>query len=215
MLHPVAISRCNFLGSKPVNKDMATDKLTDQQLVKQILAGDKELFRQFVKRFERLVRHVVSKMMTNTHDCDDICQDVFVKIYINLARFRFDSKLSTWVGRISYNTCLNHLDKKRATVMADYGTEDETVDSWSDPRVATELAAEGNDVAIKVASEIDQLPVIYGTILSLFHLQEMRYGEIAAILSMPEGTVKSYLFRARRMLRDRLSVKYAPEELWA
>lgn len=99
--------------------------------------------------------------------------------------------------------------------MADYGTEGETVDSWADPRVATELTAEGNDVAIKISTEIDELPVIYGTILSLFHLQEMRYSEIAAILSMPEGTVKSYLFRARRMLKERLSVRYSLEELWA
>ena len=77
---------------------MATDnneKLTDRQLVEQILAGDKELYRLFVSQYERLVRHVVSKMMTNDHDCEDIYQDVFVKIYINLARFRFDSKLST------------------------------------------------------------------------------------------------------------------------
>lgn len=197
---------------------MATDKhdkMTDQQLVEQILAGNKELYRLLVTQHERLVRHVVSKMMTNSHDCDDICQDVFVKIYVNLNRFRFDSKLSTWIGRISYNTCLNHLDKKRATVMADFGAEGETADSWADPRGATELAAEGNDVAVRIASEIDELPVIYGTILSLFHLQEMRYGEIADILSMPEGTVKSYLFRARRMLKERLSVRYTPEELWA
>ena len=91
-----------------VNIYMDNENLTDQQLVERILAGEKELYRYFVTRYERLVRHVVSKMMSNKHDCDDICQDVFVKIYTNLSGFRFDSKLSTWVGRISYNTCLNH-----------------------------------------------------------------------------------------------------------
>lgn len=194
---------------------MTVDKLTDEQLVRAVLEGDKELYRQFVVRFERLVRHVVARMMSNSHDIEDICQDVFVKIYTNLSSFRFDAKLSTWIGRISYNTCLNHLDKKRATLMADYGTDEDPMESWADPEVATELVAEGNDVAVRLSAEIDKLPVIYGTILSLFHLQEMRYGEIADILSMPEGTVKSYLFRARKMLKSRLSVRYTPEELWA
>jgi RNA polymerase sigma-70 factor (ECF subfamily) len=194
---------------------MTKAKLTDEQLIRALLEGEKGLYREFVVRYERLVRHVVSRMMANSHDVEDICQDVFVKIYINLSGFRFDSKLSTWVGRIAYNTSLNYLDKKRATLMADYGTDEDPMESWSDPEMATEQIAEGNDVAIKLSTEIDKLPVIYGTILSLFHLQDMRYGEIAEILSLPEGTVKSYLFRARRMLKVRLSVRYSAEELWA
>ena len=61
--------------------------------------------------------------------------------------------------------------------------------------------------------EIDRLPVLYGTILSLYHLEEMSYREIADVMQLPEGTVKSYLFRARKMLKERLSSAYAEEDL--
>ncbi len=194
---------------------MKRDDYSDQQLVEEILGGNKELFRLFISRYERLVRHVVSRMLTNSTDCDDLAQDVFVKVYQNLSGFQFNSKLSTWVGRIAYNSCLNHLDKKRALLVGDLGSDDVTMDSWSDPGSITEGLAENNDIAVRISTEIDRLPVIYGTILSLFHLQEMRYAEIAELLSLPEGTVKSYLFRARKMLKERLIGQYDWEELCA
>ena len=194
---------------------MKTVEYDDRQLVAEILGGNKELFRLFISRYERLVRHVVGRMLTNSTDCDDLCQDVFVKVYQNLAGFQFNAKLSTWVGRIAYNSCLNHIDKKRALLVGDLGSEENTMDSWTDPNSTSDILAESNDLAVRLSTEIDRLPVIYGTILSLFHLQEMRYSEIADVLSLPEGTVKSYLFRARKMLKERLVGQYTLEELCA
>lgn len=189
--------------------------LDNRDLVKNIIDGNREAFREFVVRYERLVRHVVFRMLPNETDREDVCQDVFLKIYQNLAGFQFNSRISTWVARIAYNTCLNHLEKKKVPLVGDCVGENETTDCWTDTSANTEGYAEDRDVAVKICSEIDKLPVIYGTILSLFHLQEMRYHEIAKILSMPEGTVKSYLFRARKMLKERLMDRYALEELCA
>ncbi|MDD3731275.1 MAG: sigma-70 family RNA polymerase sigma factor [candidate division Zixibacteria bacterium] len=70
------------------------------------------------------------------------------------------------------------------------------------------------NLAYRLCQEIDELPVSYGLILSLYHLQEMTYKEISDILSMPEGTVKSYLFRARKLLKDRLVKNYCREDIW-
>jgi RNA polymerase sigma factor (sigma-70 family) len=68
---------------------------------------------------------------------------------------------------------------------------------------------------VRLCEEIDKLPTIYGTIVSLFHLHDMSYADIADILSLPDGTVKSYLFRARQMLKERMMARYSQEELCA
>ena len=147
---------------------------------------------------------------------EDLCQDVFIKVYRNLGGFRFDSKLSTWIARIAFTTCLNYLEKKKLPLYEDSSPEGLTVDDCAsvgqkDPECWTGV----RQASVRVCEEIDELPVIYGTILSLFHLQDMTYAEISDILQMPDGTVKSYLFRARKMLKERLQVRYSLEELCA
>jgi RNA polymerase sigma factor (sigma-70 family) len=192
---------------------MDGSKLDPAQLIRRILDGDKQAYRLFVEQYQRLVRQIVYRMLPNDSDRDDVSQDVFVKIYQNLSGFQFNSKVSTWVARITYNTCLNHIEKKRVPLIGDCVDEETTSDAWEDPDDITGGYAEGRDLSLKLAAEIDELPVIYGTILSLFHLQEMKYEEIAEILSLPVGTVKSYLFRARQMLKERLAVRFTVEDL--
>jgi len=184
-------------------------------LVDDILAGNRNAFRDLVEQHERLVRQVVYRMLPNQADREDVCQDVFVKVYQNLAGFEFNCKLSTWIARIAYNTALNHLDKKRVPLLGDCIDENTTTDHWPTESPSTELFAENREMAVKLATEIDALPVMYGVVLSLYHLQEMKYNEIAEILRVPIGTVKNYLFRARQMLKDRLVSRFAAEELCA
>jgi RNA polymerase sigma-70 factor (ECF subfamily) len=183
--------------------------------VEQILAGDPNAFKRLVKDHERLVGQVVFRMISNVTDREDICQDIFVKVYQNLKGFRFNSKLSTWIARIAFTTCLNYLDKKKVPLYEDCAPEGRTIDDCYGEATSPEQWAGGRQASVKVCEEIDQLPVIYGTILSLFHLQDMSYSEISSVLAMPDGTVKSYLFRARKMLKERLRSKYNLEELCA
>jgi RNA polymerase sigma-70 factor (ECF subfamily) len=187
--------------------------MTDQGLVADVLTGDQQAFRSLVRKYQALVTHVVYRLVRNETDRQDVCQDVFMKVHSHLEGFQFQSKLSTWVARIAYNTALNHLDKKKVELYDDLTAEHETIEDRPTDLVAPDQAAAIADSASRVRAEIDRLPVLYGTILALYHLEEMSYRDIADVMHMPEGTVKSYLFRARRMLKDRLVAAYSEEDL--
>ena len=178
------------------------------------MAGNKNAFRLLIDRYRRLVSHVVFRMIPPGPDQEDMCQEVFVKVYQNLSRFRFDAKLSTWIARIAYNNCLNFLEKKRLPLYDDLSRDDNPYEpaapeESSRPDRQYENANSGE----LVRAEIMCLPPAYRTIITLFHLEQMSYNEIADIMDMPEGTVKSHLFRARQILKKRLEAKFQREEL--
>lgn len=183
------------------------------QQIERILSGDHKAFEEFVKQHQRLVSHIVFRMVPNEEDRKDICQDVFLKVHQNLAGFRHESKLSTWVGRVAYNRCLNHLEKKKVPLFEDHCPEGATIDSVIGQSIQPDEYAEHQDLATLLRAEIAELPTQYRAIVSLYHLDEMTYKEIGEITRLPEGTVKSYLFRARKLLKERLAAKYQPEEL--
>ena len=183
--------------------------------VEQILAGDKDAFARFIDRYKALVVHVVYRMIPNREDREDILQEVFMKIYRSLAGFRFESKLSTWVARVAYNTCVNHLNKKRELLLEEFRPDLETLDELAGDGERPDQSAEGMDVSLRLRAEIEKLPLAYRTILTLYHLEEMSYKEIGEIMGLPEGTVKSYLFRARKHLKARLLSGYRREDLWS
>lgn len=182
-------------------------------LVEKILSGDTEEFRILIEEYQRLVSHVVFRMIPKQADQEDICQDVFIQVYQNLGNFKFESKLSTWIARIAYNRCINYLEKKKTPLFDDLSPDEESFETQSEDSIAPDTFSEHHDRSSRLQVEIDKLPIQYRTILTLYHLDEMKYHEIAKILELPEGTVKSYLFRARKLLKQRLTAKYQPEEL--
>lgn len=185
-----------------------------RSLVSRILAGNTRAFKTVIQEHQRLVSHIVFRMISNETDREDICQDVFMKVYQNLADFNFESKLSTWIAKIAYNTCINFLEKKKALLVDDFFSEGQSFDTFSTNDALPDESAEKNDLSIRLRAEIGKMPVHFRTILTLYHLDEMSYNEISEIMQLPEGTVKSYLFRARRLLKDKLLSKYQKEELW-
>ena len=188
-------------------------ELDEKQLVQRIVAGETKAFREFIEKYKRLVAHIVFRMVPNLSDREDVCQDVFVKAYESVQGFQFQSKLSTWLARIAYNACVNYLDKKRVPLFNDKAPDDVTLDSfYSDDRDPYD-AAEGADAGRLLYQHVNALPVLYRTIVTLYHLEEMKYAEIAQILQLPEGTIKSYLFRARRMLKEKL-IEIQEDVLW-
>jgi RNA polymerase sigma factor (sigma-70 family) len=189
-------------------------KMTDNKLiVKKILAGNKKAFETLIRQHQRLVSHVVFRMVDNRADREDICQDVFLKVYQNLGGFQFESKLSTWIAKIAYNTCLNYLEKKRVLLYDDLSTEERNLETVPTTADGPDRLAEGKEISDLLRSEIDKMPVHYRTILTLYHLDQMSYQEIGDSMDLPEGTVKSYLFRGRKLLKERLMAKYQPEDL--
>lgn len=182
--------------------------------IRKILAGNSEAFRELIVSHQRLVSHIVFRMVSNEADREDVCQEVFIKVYQNLGGFQFESKFSTWIAKIAYNTSINYLKKKKVPLFDDLRREDESIDSFGSESRTADSFAVSTDISARLQQEIDALPVRYRTILTLYHLDEMSYSEIADILNMPDGTVKNYLFRARKLLKQKLSAKYEVEELW-
>ena len=179
-----------------------------------IIRGDRSAFEVFVRKYQRLVSHIVFRMIANPLDREDLCQEIFLTVYRSLREFRGECKISSWVGQVAHNKCLNYLEKKKLPLYEDLSQENETIDDVADDLHIPDLEIVRSDVGARVRLEIDQLPPLYGTILALYHLEDMSYREIGEIMRLPDGTVKSYLFRARKMLRDRLVAAYQPEELW-
>ena len=192
----------------------------DKALVNKILLNDNSAFRELIKNNQRLVFSVVFKMLGNVTDREDVCQDIFIKVYANISGFKFDSKLSTWVARIAYTTCINHLQKKKILLLNDimvsgYDDDDSNaIDNIKDDSVETpDKSFFAKELKLRLEDELNALPPLYKTILGLYHQEEMGYAEIAQITELPIGTVKSYLFRARQQLKENLTKKYNKEDL--
>jgi RNA polymerase sigma factor (sigma-70 family) len=182
------------------------------RLVERILAGETRAFEELVRDHQRLVGHIVFRMISDPGDREDISQDVFMKVYRSLSRFRGDSKLSTWIATIAYHRCYDYLNSRKIQPVDD--SFDDTIANIPDENSTPEQKIESNDISVLLKSEIEMLPPQARTIITLFHLDECSYEEIGKIMNLPEGTVKSHLFRSRRLLRKRLLSKYDKEELW-
>jgi RNA polymerase sigma-70 factor (ECF subfamily) len=199
-----------------------TSIVTDQQLVARVLGGNTAAFGQIVQRTEGLVAQLVFKMIRHPADRPDIAQEVYLKVFKNLGEFKFQAKLSTWVGQITYNTCLHYLEKKQLVLLdpanalpAD--TEEDGRRAPAPPVASSdedpEAALFSQDLADILGAAIEQLPPLYRTLISLYHQQELSYEEIAQITSLPDGTVKNYLFRARKQLKQQLLARYQRNDL--
>ena len=189
--------------------------LTDQQLVAAVRRGDRHAFGLIIKSTEGLVAQMTFKMISSPGDRKDIAQDVYLKVFKNLPGFRFKSKLSTWVGQIAYNTCLNYLEKRKLVLLDQLEKDGESSEDQiiADPQAGAEEKLSGKELAGILQAEIDLLKPLYRTLISLYHQEELSYTEIAEITSLPEGTVKNYIFRARKMLKEQIILKYKRSEL--
>jgi len=195
--------------------------LEDQELVGLLLDGEKNAFSLFVKRTEGLVAQIVFKMIPITEDRKDLVQDIYLNAYRNLKNFRFQSKLSTWIGSIAYHACYNYLKKKRLLLL-ETSQEDDTHTSLLETMSNRLLDHSSNDTIAQIFRKdlgtalqmgIDQLSPVYATLIALYHYQELSYQEITEITGLPEGTLKSYLFRARKQLREHVLINYKKEDL--
>jgi len=173
-------------------------------LVSRVQAGDRQAFRVFIEKYQRLVAAIVFRMVYNAADREELSQEIFLKIFENIKEFQGAAKISSWIGRIASNTCINHLRKKRLPLFADVSAEGQTLENVAGDSPTPEHLNERADSKRNLQREIDRLPAHYRLILTLFHFSEMNYDEIGRALELPAGTVKSHLFRARQKLRERL-----------
>lgn len=189
--------------------------LADQRLVKAVLNGDRNAFGLIIKQSEGLVAQIIFKMISSPGDRKDIAQDVFLKAFKNLPGFKFKSKLSTWIGQIAYNTCLHYIEKKKLVLSDNFGKDGELpADHISeDLQNGSEEILFNKELRTILHLEIERLKPLYKTLISLYHQEDLSYAEIAEITSLPEGTVKNYIFRARKALKENIQSKYKRNEL--
>lgn len=182
--------------------------LTDHELVGQVIAGDGAAFGEIVERHQDRLYNTVYRLVGSAEDARDLLQDTFVKAYENLENFRGGSSLYTWLFRIAVNTSLSHRRRRKWVQMGAPAADDDNpnpgdavVDTASSDPAEPLVAAETQDL---VQEAINSLDDEHRTVVVLRDIQHCDYREIAEILEMPPGTVKSRLHRARLMLRDRL-----------
>jgi len=174
--------------------------MEDSELISQVLKGNRNAFTFLVNRYQNLVVHITGRLIQRQDELEDVCQEVFLKVFQNLAKYRNECKLSTWIATIAYNTSINYLRKFKK---GDEVNPDDSIafKNLSDFKI---LDYEKEDLHRYIREQIELLPVQYRTVLTLYHLEEFSYQEIEQITGMPEGTIKSYLFRAKALLKEKL-----------
>ena len=179
----------------------------DRELVTAVLARAPGAFERLVARHQKLVWHLVYRMVQHPEDARDLSQDVFLRVHQSLSQYRFESALSTWIGRVAFSVASRHLQRKRLPLVE--AANDEEGAAWEQVGDGFDLEAACADHELMglLGQAIERLPAIQRTLVTLYHLEDMPVGEIAGVTGLPEGTVKNYLFRARAKLRQLLEPK--------
>ena len=178
----------------------------DRDLVEAVLARRRGAFERLIERHQNLAWHIVYRMVQHPEDTRDLCQEIFLRVHQRLAQFRFESSLSTWIGRIAFSVATRHLQRRRLPLVSDAFDDEDgepMVERIGDGFDLEAAFADAERVDAMAAAMAD-LPPLQRTLLTLYHLDELGIAEIARITDMPEGTVKNYLFRGRARLRTRL-----------
>jgi len=172
----------------------------DRLIVSQIVSGQKDLFRLLVRRHERAVYGMGISFFRNSDDASDFTQEVFLKAYRSLSNFEGRSRFSTWLYKIAYNTALNEVNRKKEYLSLADENMDKLINSGDTPdKLALRNAAKE---AVKAA--VKELPERFGLCIDLFFFYDRSYKEIETITGIPVNTIKSHVFRAKILLREKL-----------
>jgi RNA polymerase sigma-70 factor (ECF subfamily) len=176
----------------------------DGELVAMTLGGRSEAFATLVERYDRAVYHLAYRTLHDVEEARDASQEAFFKAYRSLRTFKQGAKFSTWIFAITYHACCDRLNRRKR-----YSNEE--LPERADPGPGPESQAIALDQARRLHDAIDALPEKYRTVITLYHLQGKQYEEIAQVLGLPMGTVKTHLFRAKEHLRKILGTEEVAE----
>jgi len=194
-----------LMESRPVNPERAVD----QKLVEKAQRGDKKAFGMLVEKYQRRLNRLLSRMVRDQSEIEDIVQDSFIKAYRAINNFRGDSAFYTWLYRIGINTAKNHLVKlgKRPKAMND--VEIEEIENFEDApdlrnHETPESTMMSSEIVASVNQTIESLPGELKEAISLREMDGLSYEEIAELMNCPIGTVRSRIFRAREVIAEKL-----------
>ena len=175
----------------------------EESLIKKIAAGEKEFFGELVLKHQDFIFNVVKNYVRFEEEARDITQEVFLKAYENIEKFRGDSKFSSWLYRIAYNLSINWSERKQGReTQLDYGFA-ETI---PEPASVTDELFDKELVISRITEVIEEMPLKYKVVIKLYYFEEKSYQEIADTLDIPMNTVKVQILRAREMLRQKVNL---------
>jgi RNA polymerase sigma-70 factor, ECF subfamily len=172
----------------------------DHILIQRFLAGEEAAFERLVERYYRRIDRLAQQVVRHPMAAEDIAQECFLRAYRALPRFRGEASLYSWLYRITINLCLNYLRHQEKHVFTPQDSDAPALPTAADPA----LVLEAQERERLIRSAIDTLPPHYRVAIILRDLEGLSYQEIAAILSIPLGTVKSRINFGKRLLRETL-----------
>lgn len=180
----------------------------DRRLIEKCLSGHRDAFGELVCRYQGRLYNAVIRLVDHADDAADIVQDSFLNAYQALRSFKGDAEFFTWLYRIAFNTAISLKRKKRATVSLDAGGPDGGIDP-DDPSeyVKPGQALQRSEDEAQLQQAMNRLSSEHREVLILKDIEGMKYEDIAVILGVPIGTVRSRLNRARLELRDLLPLE--------
>jgi RNA polymerase sigma-70 factor, ECF subfamily len=184
----------------------------EKYLLHQSKNGDMAAFGQLIEGYQKKVFNIALRMLGNPDDASEVAQEVFIRVYKSVKNFKEESSFSTWIYRITTNTCLDELRKRKnkehISLDEDIHHEDGDMKRQvEDSRPTPDIIAEKNELRKIVKLAINSLSEDHRIVIILRDIQDLSYEEIAKIVKCPEGTVKSRINRARSELKEILKRK--------
>jgi len=183
----------------------------DQIIINQIIEGDSKAFTELVNRYKDLVYTLALRMLKNREEAEEVSQDTFIKIYKSLHKFKGESKFSTWIYKVAYNSCLDRIKKNRKYL------NDVEINEFTEHEVKTvdnafeALVEEERNQLIQECLNV--LPSDDSFLLTLYYFEEQSLEEIANIVGLTANNVKVKLFRSRKKLTTILRDRMEPETI--
>jgi RNA polymerase sigma-70 factor (ECF subfamily) len=186
----------------------------DSELIQKARLGDMTAFEQLVHKHDKQVLTIAARYVTSSEDAKDIYQEVFIRVYHGLKRFKMQSEFATWLHRITVNVCLTHRTRRQRHVHVSIdgdpeGDESEThAVELRSHEVPTDQHSMSAEIRQHVQEALEALAPKQRLVFTLKHYEGYKLREIATIMKCTEGTVKRYLFLATQQLRQRLKAVY-------
>lgn len=185
--------------------DTDTPSLSDPllALVKQAQTGDQSAFEALLRATETRVYNICHSILRNPQEAEDAAQSVYLRVWRALPDFRLEAKFTTWLYRIAVNTCLNR--KRSLRHQLRIVDDEDAISHQRSHGTGPEATVEKTETQRWLWAEVDRLSPKYGLVINLFYQQQLSVQEISEALSLPVGTVKAHLYRARKALAKRLA----------
>jgi RNA polymerase sigma-70 factor (ECF subfamily) len=178
--------------------------IADCELVTRAVEGREDSFEELVRRYQRPIAAYVYRMVGDYEAALDLTQEVFIKVYNSLGRYRSEFKFSTWIYKIAHNSAVDHLRRystREQSLMNEFDGEQRELPIES-KRISPEQEYAGKERRAEIEQVVRGLPAAYRELILLRHSHDLSYDEIAEVTGLPLGTVKNRLFRAREVMRQ-------------